>query len=72
MSKSYAVRIVVHHADGSSSVQNHVNPANSRISRENFVSMSLGRMLRMLSDWQDYRGLSVTGWTIDEIDPESA
>lgn len=66
--KEYAVRITVQHDSGSTTAQTHVRPENSRISKPDFVSMSLGRMLRMLSDWQDDRGLTVTGWTIVEVE----
>jgi hypothetical protein len=39
------------------------------MARETFDSMALGRLLRMLSEWDDTRGMAVTGWTIEEIDP---
>lgn len=63
--RPYACRIVISRADGSSAQQDHVR--HTDVSIERFTSESLGRMLRMLSEWQDDRGLSVTGWTITEI-----
>lgn len=63
--RPYACRIVISHADGCTSQQDHVR--NTDVSIERFTSESLGRMLRMLSEWQDESGLSITGWNITEI-----
>lgn len=71
MAKPFAVTIVINHADGTTTQQSHVRSRKEKISRENFTSRALGRMLRMLSLWQDDRGLSVTGWTITEVDPDA-
>lgn len=71
MSKPYAITIVINHADGSTTQQSHVRSRKESISRENFTSRSLGRMLRMVSDWQDDKGLALTGWTITEVDPDA-
>jgi len=69
MSKPFAVRITVAMSDGSTATQPYVRSERSSQGREVFTSMALGRMLRMLSDWDDTRGLGVTGWSIVEIDP---
>jgi len=69
MSKPYAVRVTVQMACGSTATQPYVRPKSSRMARETFDSMALGRLLRMLSEWDDTRGMAVTGWTIEEIDP---
>ena len=71
MAKPFPVTITLHHADGGTTVQSHVRSRKESISRENFTSRSLGRMLRMVSDWQDDKGLALTGWTITEVDPDA-
>jgi len=69
MSKPYAIRVVVRMSNGSTAEQPYVRPLSSRMGRETFDSMALGRLLRMLSEWDDTRGLAVDGWTIYEVDP---
>ena len=66
MSKPYAVQITITHEDGSTVTQKHVR-GKVRLSKEAFASMALGKMLRMVSEWDDTRGMPVTGWKIEEV-----
>jgi len=69
--KPYAIRVIVHMADGSTAEQPYVRPTSSRMGRETFDSMALGRLLRMLSEWDDTRGMAILGWTIYEVNPDT-